>query len=266
MRETHFVFIRWDMRTHGSQNRATPARRRALLEAATRSFAERGLAQTTMDDVAKSAGSSRGAVYHHFSSREELFAAAFADAMESIYAALDEALEGLGTRFGVADGVKRLVRAYLIWHEREPARGLVVRKGLLDERLEMHLGQSLEAQRSFVLGVLARFEPFRREGAIVRASDEVLVALIVGPSRDFIGSWYKLRAVDERKATAAMRDARRALPIAAWAAVRAADLEARPDPAEDVQSAAAMPARSMSTTSGRSRATSLRSSGSTVKS
>lgn len=249
------------MRTQGSQNRATPARRRALLEAATASFAERGMLQTTMDEVARAAGVSRGAVYHHFSSREELFAAAFADAMENIYAALDAGLEGLGSRFGVAEGVQRLVRAYLAWHEREPARGLVVRKGLLDERLEVHLGASLEAQRLFVRGVLERFEPFRRSGAIVRMSDEVLVALIVGPSRDFIGSWYKLRGRDERRATLAMRDARKTLPAAAWAVVRAAEASA-----SDVQSAAAIPARSTLTRSGRASATSSRSSGSASRS
>lgn len=260
MRATHFVFIRCDMRTHGSQNRATPARRRALIEAATRSFAERGVAQTTMDEVAKLAGSSRGAVYHHFTSREELFAAAFADAMESITSALDEALEGLDTRFGVREGIERLVRAYLAWHEREPARGLVVRKGLLDERLAAHLGQSLEVQRRFVLGVLARFAPFRQAGAIVETSDEVLVALIVGPSRDFIGSWYKLRAHDERRALSAMRDARRTLPTAAWLAVSAARA------GEDRQSAAAIPASNALTRSGRSRASSSRSSGSADKS
>lgn len=208
------------MRTQGSLNRATPARRRELLDAATAVFAERGLQGTTMDEIARSAGVSRGAVYHHFSTREELFAACFDDAMAHIYAALDVSIEALGTELGVQEGVQRLVRAYLSWHELDPARGLIVRKGLLDERLEAHLGASLEAQRRFVAGVLARFAPYRKQGEILHASDEVLVALIIGPARDFIGSWYKLRGVDEKRAKVVMRDARLSLPLAAWASVR----------------------------------------------
>lgn len=208
------------MRTQGSLNRATPARRRELVDAATALFAARGLAATTMDEIARSAGVSRGAVYHHFSTREELFAACFDDAMAHIYAALDASIAALGTDFGVQEGVQRLVRAYLSWHELDPARGLVVRKGLLDERLEAHLGASLDAQRRFVAGVLARFSPFRKKGEILHASDEVLVALIIGPARDFIGSWYKLRAVGDKRAKTVMRDARLSLPLAAWSAVR----------------------------------------------
>ena len=250
------------MRTQGSQNRATPARRIALVEAATAAFAERGLAATTMDEIARAAGMSRGAVYHHFSSREELFAASFEESMENIYTAMDTALEGLGARFGVDEGVQHIVRAYLGWHEREPARGLIVRKGLLDERLEAHLGASLAAQRRFVAGVLARFAPYRESGALLATSDEVLVALIVGPSRDFIGSWYKLRALDPKRAAAAMKDARRTLPPAAWASVRTV----AEDPLAPVQSAAASPARSSLTRAGRASATSSRSSASALKS
>lgn len=208
------------MRTQGSLNRATPARRRELLEAATTLFAERGLAGTTMDEIARQAGVSRGAVYHHFSSREDLFAACFEAAMAHIYAALDAGIAELGERLGVEAGVQQLVRAYLAWHELEPARGLIVRKGLQDVRLEAHLGVGLDAQRRFVAGLLARFARYRKDGEIVHASDEVLVALIIGPARDFIGSWYKLRGVDPTRASRVMRDARNTLPRAAWASVR----------------------------------------------
>lgn len=204
------------MRTQGSQNRATPARRRAVVEAAIQVFAERGVANATMEDVARLAGISRGSLYHHFSSREELFGAAFLDSLASITAALDRALVGMGERFGAERAVLQLVRGYLAWHEEEPARGVVVRMGLLDERLEPFVGEGLAVQRTFVATVLERFAPYRKRHEIVRTSDEVLVALIVGPVRDFIGSWYKLRRAG-LDAAAAMRDARRVLPRAVWA-------------------------------------------------
>lgn len=53
------------------------ATRAALLEAATRRFATLGFAGTALEDVAADIQASRGAVYHHFSSKRALFEAAF---------------------------------------------------------------------------------------------------------------------------------------------------------------------------------------------
>ncbi|WP_020671027.1 TetR/AcrR family transcriptional regulator [Amycolatopsis nigrescens] len=51
------------------------ATRAALLETATALFAERGFAGTALEDVASATQVTRGAVYHHFASKRELFEA-----------------------------------------------------------------------------------------------------------------------------------------------------------------------------------------------
>ena len=84
------------------------ATRAALLDAATQRFAELGFTGTSLEDVAADIRASRGAVYHHFSSKRALFEAVFArletnavdaaakagargaDAWESALFALDE--------------------------------------------------------------------------------------------------------------------------------------------------------------------------------
>ena len=48
--------------------------RRRLLEAAAREFAGRGYADTRLDDVARAAGFTKGAVYSNFGNKQELFA------------------------------------------------------------------------------------------------------------------------------------------------------------------------------------------------
>lgn len=53
------------------------ATRAALLEAATRRFATLGFAGTSLEDVAADIQATRGAVYHHFSSKKALFEAVF---------------------------------------------------------------------------------------------------------------------------------------------------------------------------------------------
>jgi AcrR family transcriptional regulator len=58
------------------------ATRAALLEEATRLFALRGYAGTSLEDVAAASQVTRGAVYHHFDSKQALFEAVL-DAQES---------------------------------------------------------------------------------------------------------------------------------------------------------------------------------------
>jgi len=51
------------------------ATRNALLEAATALFFERGFGRTALEDVAAAAQVTRGAVYHHFANKQQLFEA-----------------------------------------------------------------------------------------------------------------------------------------------------------------------------------------------
>lgn len=50
---------------------------RALVEAARELFARRGYEATLLEDVARSAGVTKGAMYHHFRGKRELFRAVF---------------------------------------------------------------------------------------------------------------------------------------------------------------------------------------------
>jgi AcrR family transcriptional regulator len=53
--------------------------RQRILAAARGVFAERGFSVATMDEIAAAAGASKGALYHHFATKEELFRALLAD-------------------------------------------------------------------------------------------------------------------------------------------------------------------------------------------
>lgn len=55
---------------------APPETRRAqILHAASTSFADRGYYETSIDDIAALTGLSKGAIYHHFQSKREIFLA-----------------------------------------------------------------------------------------------------------------------------------------------------------------------------------------------
>jgi AcrR family transcriptional regulator len=55
----------------------TAATRGALIAAARRLFADRGFAATATTDILAGAGVSRGALYHHFRNKEDLFLAVY---------------------------------------------------------------------------------------------------------------------------------------------------------------------------------------------
>jgi AcrR family transcriptional regulator len=63
--------------------------RAALVAAASGVFARRGYAQASLDEIAEVAGFTRGAVHHHFSSKEELFLAVIAQRDEELFAGYD---------------------------------------------------------------------------------------------------------------------------------------------------------------------------------
>lgn len=62
--------------------------RAALLDAAELLFAERGVSRTSLQDIAKAAGVTRGAVYWHFADKAELFNAMMARATQPMLDAL----------------------------------------------------------------------------------------------------------------------------------------------------------------------------------
>src|SRR3984893_16936801 len=49
----------------------------AIVSAASKLFTARGFAATSIDDIASRAGVAKGAVYHHFESKEQIFARVF---------------------------------------------------------------------------------------------------------------------------------------------------------------------------------------------
>lgn len=64
-----------------TRHASAETRRAQILEAALECFASRGVHAATIDEIASAAGLSKGAVYHQFASKQELFLA-LADAYE----------------------------------------------------------------------------------------------------------------------------------------------------------------------------------------
>jgi TetR/AcrR family acrAB operon transcriptional repressor len=99
--------------------------RRAVLTAALEVFGERGYAAATLGAIATRAGLTRGAVYHHFADKGELFLAAinenWAQAAGPVWAHLDE--EDVEPR----ERIRRFLVAFFVALERDPVLRTVFR-------------------------------------------------------------------------------------------------------------------------------------------
>jgi len=88
--------------------------RHALVDSAVDLFTKRGYAATSLDEVAKRARVTKGALYHHFSGKQALFEAAF-DAVESrVMTRLAEIVVGPGDPWERAmNGIQQYIKICL---------------------------------------------------------------------------------------------------------------------------------------------------------
>jgi len=117
----------------GRRAEASDETRRRLVEATFALHAERGIAETSMKDIAERAAVSVGTVYHHFPSYAHAIVACGAYTAEHAPAPSAAIFAGADTR---EERVVRLVRAMFDYYERVPA--------LESVRRDRHLTQELD--------------------------------------------------------------------------------------------------------------------------
>lgn len=77
---------------------------RRILETATAHFADHGYASCSVDDLARAAGVTRGAVYHHYTSKPGLFAAVAARQQQTVAEAIVAATRDSAPDTALRDG------------------------------------------------------------------------------------------------------------------------------------------------------------------
>lgn len=178
-------------RTQGERSAAT---REALIAAGRLLFTERGFAEVGTQEIVLAAGVTRGALYHHFADKTELFAAVFevveADVIGRIGAAIDAARPSdpiAALRLGAstwldACGEPEVHRIGLI---AAPAVLGLTRWREIGTRYSMHLVEELVAQAI-------------ETGRVPQQPSEPLTHLLLGAVRE--GALYLVGAADRVQA------------------------------------------------------------------
>ena len=153
--------------TLGVREQVLDNARAEILEAAAACFMERGYSETSIDDVARSLGATKGRIYHHFRSKADLFAEVFRTGMEMNYAVIEPCRSETGR---AAIRWKRMARLHVLQMITTKAFQRAVWMGV-----EMHLrGATTPEQRNLFTELLKYRSDygdiFRR--VIVEARDE----------------------------------------------------------------------------------------------
>jgi len=160
------------MATHAERRAVT---RGAVLRSANELFSGQGFAATTIDDIAAAAGVAKGAVYHHFSTKEVLFEAVFDDTSRAVAQRLAKAAPA-----EPVDILKRLAagaRAYFAACA-EPATFRIILK---DGPLVLGWARWREIDmRDFGHFVPRALKAAMKQGLIAKQPVEPLARLIVG--------------------------------------------------------------------------------------
>ena len=189
-------------RTQASRSARTRA---ALLAAARPLFAERGYAAVGTDEIARAAGVTRGALYHQFDGKPELFAAVFEQVEAELVAEIDVAFADAFAADPMG-AVRAGIDAWLEASLAPEAQRIV----LIDAPAVLGWERWREIGRRYGVGLVeGAVAALVEVGAYPPQPVTPLAHLLVGALEE--GALYAARAEDPRTALEETRDALRRL-------------------------------------------------------
>lgn len=149
---------------------------------AMRLFAERGVAATSVEAIAETAGYSRGAYHSNFASRDEVLDAVVARVVGALGPELTAILRGNG---GVLERLAAYVRGFLLYCARRPleTRALIA---VVAHRATVTADVYDELVTASLSDIVALFEEGQRSGEL-REFDPVMMASMLRRTLDVEG-------------------------------------------------------------------------------
>jgi AcrR family transcriptional regulator len=183
----------------------TTDRRQEILDAALRSFNEKGVAATTVDDVRRLSGASVGSLYHHFGGKDELAEELYLEILRDYQRGF---LAVLGRERDAERGIKGIVRHHLRWVRRNPERARYLLRGRPPGSDAVR-----DLNRELFRATAAWLEPHVEAGRVRRLPLDLTYAIMAGPAQEYSRHWL------EGRMRSSAQKAERELADAAWRAL-----------------------------------------------
>ena len=153
-------------------------RRQLIIDAASRLFATRGYANTSIDDVAAQAGVTKPIVHRHFGPKRKLHLAMLALHRDGLLGTLAEAMQAPGT---LAERVPRAVEAWFAYVESHPYAGAMLFRDTTGDPEVRHFYEEMQATaRSAVAALIKAERDFAVPESMVEPLAELTRAALAG--------------------------------------------------------------------------------------
>lgn len=157
----------------------------SITDVALRVFAERGFDGASMDDVARAAGITKAAIYHHVSGKEALLERGLQRALEALFAVLNEPAAQFGRPIERLRYIVRRVTELAVAVLPELTVLVRVRGNSATER------QALERRRAFDAAVAGIVREAQAAGEFNAEVDAALVVRLIFGMSNSIVEWYR---------------------------------------------------------------------------
>ena len=162
--------------TRGRKEDQSARTRQALIDAASELFAGRGYAATGTEEIVHAAGVTRGALYHHFVDKRDLFEAVYTDLQNDLRDRIVAAAR-VDPDAPTWERVRRGVNEYLD-HSMEPTVQRIV---LIDAPAVLGWARWRAIDSEYALGLLKSvMSAARDEGILIEGDPDTLAHLMLG--------------------------------------------------------------------------------------
>jgi AcrR family transcriptional regulator len=175
--------------------------RQDLLDAALTMFSQKGYTATRLEDVAQSAGVTRGAIYYHFGSKAELFSALIEEANKIGNSAIDRAISEGGTFTQIVSRI--LVYTFYLLEDDRRFREVMALQ-LTSPDVEVLSQRRYDEARELVASISEFFNVIIAQGELREGLDPVVAArAFLGYQNGLASLWLFNRDAFSIKASAA---------------------------------------------------------------
>ena len=137
--------------------------RKAILDASLRVFSTKGYARARLEDVAKEAGVTRGAIYWHFSNKADLFSSAVIDSVSGYRKRLSDILQ---SDLSPLTKIRTLMKEWLLTLEGDEAYRTLVEMTLTKTEFDHQTVEGVRDWFGFVDRVQEAIVDLVREGIV----------------------------------------------------------------------------------------------------
>jgi len=175
VKEYHVIQSNQNESTKTIRDEYAEQTRAEILKSARTIFAKTGFTASSLQQIAKKAGVTRGALYHHFKNKEDIFLAVF----RSLQAEMIEKLweEGTAKAENSWTGVSVVLSAFLENSQDEEYRQIV----LLEGPGALGWAQWRKVEEEYALGFIRHLiDGLKAEGKIINANRDALATMVLG--------------------------------------------------------------------------------------